>query len=41
MNFKLESFGVDGVETETDANLKFDKPAVRIMLQVTQKLHVS
>ncbi len=25
MNFKLESFGADGVETETDA--KFDKPA--------------
>ncbi len=34
MNFKLERFGVDGVETETDA--KIDKPAVRIMLQVTQ-----
>ena len=34
MVMNLESFGVDGVETETDA--KFDKPAVRIMLQVTQ-----
>ncbi len=35
----LESFGVDGVgydETETEPPLKFDKPAVRIMFQVTQ-----
>ena len=40
----LQSFGVDGVandETETDSEppWKFDKPAVKIMLQVTQTAH--
>ncbi len=37
MNF--ESFGVDGAgydETETEPPWTFDKPAVKIMLQVTQ-----
>ena len=42
MVMNLEGFGVDGVgydESETSgaaANLKFDKPALRIMFQVTQ-----
>ncbi len=39
MVMNLESFGVDGAgydETETEPPWKFDKPAVKIMFQVTQ-----
>jgi hypothetical protein len=39
MVMNLESFGVDGVgydETETQGRPSFDKPAVKIMFQVTQ-----
>ena len=39
MVMNLESFGVDGAgydETGRDRAAKFDKPAVRIMFQVTE-----
>ncbi len=39
MVMDLESFGVDGAgydETETARAAKFDKPAVKVMFQVTQ-----
>ena len=41
MVMNLESFGVDGVgydETETEPPWKFDKPAVKIMFQVTESV---
>jgi hypothetical protein len=39
MVMNLESFGVDGVQRlqcDRDRAAKFDKPAVKIMFQVTQ-----
>jgi hypothetical protein len=41
MVISLESFGVDGAgydATETEPGAKFDKPAVRIMFQVTRRI---